>query len=560
MLKSRYRRITVFFARLILSVIVWELILPRIGFRNRSQNTRPKRQRKMAARFRALAIDMGGVMIKLGQFLSTRADVLPQEITSELAGLQDEVPAESFESVRLIVENEYKTPITKKFYQFAKQPLAAASLGQAHRAILFDHDAQQIGFKSVVVKILRPDIEIVIETDLSALKRVAGWVQRYRPISRRADIPALFREFAKTLYEEIDYQAEAQNAETFANNFKDRPGVCIPRVVWSLCTTRVLVLEDVSAIKISDYEGISAVGIDRAEVAQRLFETYLQQIFQDGFFHADPHPGNLFVAPVLPGDRHDPNNSGWVLTFIDFGMVGHVPPNIKTGLREMVIGVGTRDAARVVNSYQMLGVLLPHADMDMIEAAEEKIFEQFWGKSMQELQQIDVDEVRKFANEYRELLYEMPIQVPDDILYLGRCVAILSGMCTGLNPDFNVWKGLAPFAQELIQEEAGDFWEQIVKEITTWGSLLINLPRRIDTTVRKVESGKISVRNPDFERRLGRIEQTNRRLIGAVIFTALLTSGIQLAMGNAVIPAIIMISVSAIIFAWVIISGNGNSR
>ena len=138
----------------------------------------------------------------------------------------------------------------------------------------------------------------------------------------------------------------------------------------------------------------------------------------------------------------------------------------------MVIGVGTRDAARVVKSYKMLGVLLPHADLEMIEEAEEKIFEQFWGKSMQELQQIDYDDVREFAGEYRELLYEMPIQVPDDILYLGRCVAILSGMCTGLNPDFNVWKGLAPFAQELIQEEAGEIWEQVVKEITSWGSLL----------------------------------------------------------------------------------------
>jgi predicted unusual protein kinase regulating ubiquinone biosynthesis (AarF/ABC1/UbiB family) len=395
---------------------------------------------------------------------------------------------------------------------------------------------------------------------MSALKRVAGWVQKYRPIARRADIPALFREFAKTLYEEIDYQAEAQNAETFADNFKDRPGVCIPRVVWSLCTTRVLVLEDVSAIKISDYEEISAAGINRIEVAQRLFETYLQQIFQDGFFHADPHPGNLFVAPVPPGDRHDPNKSGWVLTFIDFGMVGRVPPNIKTGLREMVIGVGTRDAARVVDSYQMLGVLLPSADMEMIEEAEEKIFEQFWGKSMQELQQIDVDDIRKFSSEYRELLYEMPIQIPDDILYLGRCVAILSGMCTGLNSDFNVWKGLAPFAQELIQEEAGDIWQQVVTEITTWGSLLLNLPRRVDTALTKLESGKIAVRNPDLERRLARIEQTNRRLIGAVIFTALLTAGIQLALGDALIPAIIMISISAIIFVWVIITGEGNSR
>jgi len=302
MLKSRYRRITFFFARVIGGIILWELILPRIGFRGRSQDTRSERMRKMAVGFRAMAIEMGGVMIKLGQFLSTRADVLPYEITSELTDLQDEVPAEPFESIRQIVEREYGTTIPEKFRQFAKQPLAAASLGQAHRAILHEEDAQKIGFENVVVKVQRPDIDQIIETDLAALKRVAGWVQKYRPISRRADIPALFREFAKTLYEEIDYQAEAQNAEAFAENFCERPGVCVPRIVWSHCTGRILVLEDVSAIKITDYDDITAAGIDRGEVAQRLIETYLQQIFVDGFFHADPHPGNLFVCPVPEGD------------------------------------------------------------------------------------------------------------------------------------------------------------------------------------------------------------------------------------------------------------------
>ena len=186
MLKSRYRRITSFFARVIAGIILWDLILPRIGFRGRSQATRPERLRKTAVDFRALAIDMGGVMIKLGQFLSTRADVLPQEITSELAGLQDEVPAEPFESIRPIVELEYRASIPEKFQQFARQPLAAASLGQVHRAKLHEGEARKVGYQSVVVKIQRPDIDLIIETDLAALKRVAGWVQKYRPISRRA--------------------------------------------------------------------------------------------------------------------------------------------------------------------------------------------------------------------------------------------------------------------------------------------------------------------------------------------------------------------------------------
>jgi predicted unusual protein kinase regulating ubiquinone biosynthesis (AarF/ABC1/UbiB family) len=522
--------------------------------KGKAKDSRSERLRNIAINFRGLAIEMGGVMIKLGQFLSARADVLPQEITLELAGLQDEVPAENFETIRQTVEQEYKTPIPVKFHQFARKPLAAASLGQAHRAILRQVDARNVGFQSVVVKIQRPGIEQIIETDLAALKRVASWIQKYRPISRRADIPALFREFAKTLYEEIDYEAEARNAETFAANFRDRAGVCIPRVVWSLCTDRILVLEDVSAIKITDYVSIANAGIDRDEVAQRLLETYLVQIFQDGFFHADPHPGNLFVAPVCQGDIHDPENTGWVLTFIDFGMVGHVPPNIKAGLREMVIGIGTRDSARMVKSYKMLGILLPHADLEMIEQAEEKIFEHFWGKSMQELQQIDYNEMKEFASEYRDLLYDMPIQIPDDILYLGRCVAILSGMCTGLNPEFNVWKGLTPFAQELIKEEAGDIWEQIIREVTNRATLLLNLPNRANSALTKLESGKTAVRNYELERRMRRLERANRKLIGAVIFTALLTSGLQLTQGNAMIPGIILLTLSTLTLGWVIFS------
>jgi len=558
MLKSRYRRITFFFARVIGGIIIWDLIFPRIGLRNRSQRTRSERLRMVAVEFRALAIDMGGVMIKLGQFLSTRADVLPQEITSELSGLQDEVPAESFEAIRQIVEREFQATIPNKFHQFAKEPLAAASLGQAHRAILNQEDAQRAGFENVVVKVQRPNIDQIIETDLAALQRVAGWIQKYRPISRRADVPALFREFAKTLYEEIDYQAEARNAETFAENLSNLPGVCIPRIVWTHCTDRILVLEDVSAIKISDHEAITAAQIERSEVAKRLFNTYLQQIFRDGFFHADPHPGNLFVYPAPPGDPNDTGNSGWVLTFIDFGMVGHVPPNVKAGLREMVIGVGTRDAARVVKSYQMLGVLLPHADLEMIEQAEEQIFDQFWGKSMQELQQIDYDEVREFAKEYRELLYDLPIQIPDDILYLGRCVAILSGMCTSLDPDFNVWQGLAPFAQELIQEEAGEIWEQLLEQATSWGKLLFNLPKRLDSTLTKLERGKIAVRTPELERRIGRLEQSNRRQVGAVIFAALLLGGIQLTLGGAVIPGSVLLAGAALSLGWVLFFGKGD--
>jgi predicted unusual protein kinase regulating ubiquinone biosynthesis (AarF/ABC1/UbiB family) len=253
---------------------------------------------------------MGGVLIKVGQFLSARVDVLPPEFTAELEGLQDEVPAEDFQAVRKVAEAELGAPLSQRYETFDETPLAAASLGQVHRARLLpsaisapngvrDEACQtQPATAEVVVKIQRPDIEEIIATDLSALRTVGKWLDRYRPIRKRADVPALLAEFTRILYEEIDYLAEGRNAETFAANFADWPGVRVPQVIWTHTTRRVLTLENVWAIKITDYDAIARAGVKRAEVASRLLDTYLKQIFEDGFFHADPHPGNLFVQPL----------------------------------------------------------------------------------------------------------------------------------------------------------------------------------------------------------------------------------------------------------------------
>jgi len=292
MSKTRYRRIVFFFARTLISLTIWEIIFPNIGLRKYSQRTRSERLSRAAREYRLLATRLGGVLIKVGQFLSARVDVLPGEITAELSGLQDEVPAEEFSAVRQVIEAEFSMPLEDKFAEFEATPQASASLGQVHKA--------QVNGQRVVVKVQRPDIEMILATDLAALGTVGGWLQRYRPISRRANVPALIDEFTRILYEEIDYLAEGRNAETFAENFKQRPGVHIPAVFWTHTTRRVLTLEDVSAIKITDFDAITAAGIERAGVADRLLDIYLKQIFEDGFFHADPHPGNLFV---LPGNK-----------------------------------------------------------------------------------------------------------------------------------------------------------------------------------------------------------------------------------------------------------------
>ena len=547
MLRSRYRRITFFFARVLIGLIFWELVLPFLRLRNLTTRTRKDRLRKIAVQFRSLATDMGGVMIKVGQFLSSRVDVLPEEITKELAGLQDEVAPENFEDIRHRAETELGASLSECFLEFDSEPLAAASLGQVHRAKL--HKPVN-GFDQVVVKVQRPNIETIIQTDLAALETVGRWIRHFRPISKRANVPALLKEFSDITFEEIDYLAEGENAETFAENFKDRPGVKVPRVVWAYTTKRVLTLENVLAIKITDYESITAAGISKAEVAQRLFETYLQQIFEDGFFHADPHPGNLFVAPVP--NEIESSKQNWTLTFVDFGMVGKVPPNLRAGLREMAIGIGTQNPDRVITSFQMLGVLLPEADTDRIKELIVTEFERFGGKSMAELQQIQFDEMRELAIEYRDLIVDMPFQMPAKLLFLIRCVGILSGMCTGLNPDFNAWKGIEPFAKKIVAEETTGNWHYWLQEFGNYVLTIIRLPQRLDTVLTQMEHGDLVVGTPSLNRYAARIESSTSRMTNAVVFAVLFFSGVQFYLAEELTYGLILL-MGSIIPMWRII-------
>ncbi len=233
-LRARYWRIVFFFGRVTASFIVWEVILPRVGLAGWSARGRSERYRAIAVRFRALAIRMGGLMIKVGQFLSARLDVLPPEITDELAGLQDEVPAVEFAAIREKAEAELGRSFDDAYSWVDETPMAAASLGQVHRARLCEAEAELHGFDDVVVKVQRPFIEQVVEVDLAAIRRVGGWLQRYKPVSKRADVPALVEEFAATTREEIDYIAEAKNAERFSANFEGDSRIHVPKVVWDL--------------------------------------------------------------------------------------------------------------------------------------------------------------------------------------------------------------------------------------------------------------------------------------------------------------------------------------
>lgn len=518
-LRARYRRIVWFFGGLTAGFIYWELILPKLGLTSLSNRTRAERNRRAAARFRKVAIGMGGLLIKTGQFLSARLDVLPVEITQELSGLQDEVPPAPYEQIKALAEAEFGRPLDEVFASFEAEPLAAASLGQAHRAVLKPDDAAETGFADVVVKVQRPSIDKIVETDLAALRRVGQWLTRYKPVASRVDVPALVEEFATTSLEEIDYLGEARNAEHFRDAFEADELIVVPEVAWERTTKRVLTLEDVSSIRIGDYDAITAAGIDRAKVAEKLVASYLQQIFDDGVFHADPHPGNLFVNPL-------PEPGEFQLTFIDFGMVGRVPEGLRDALREALIGVATQDAPRLVAAFTSLDVLLPSADTKLLELAAAQVFDRFGGMSMGDLRGISHEEMMSFGLQFRELMVNLPFQLPENLLMLGRSLAILSGMCTGLDPSFNLWGTLAPYTAKLVGDEGGGFsWQTITSEGGKVLQSLVALPGRAERVLTTVERGELAVRTPMLDLRIRRLDRTMNKATYAVIFAALLLAG-----------------------------------
>lgn len=537
LMKARYRRITRFAARYLVQAWWYELFLPRFGLGWISARGRTRRLQRIARRFHVLAVDLGGLMIKVGQFMSSRLDVLPPVITKELEGLQDEVPAVPFVQMRARAEREVGMPLERAFASVDERPLAAASLGQAHRAVLTDALAAETGLRAVVLKIQRPDIDRIVDVDLRALRKVGVWLSKVALVRDRVDMPALVEEFAVTSLEEIDYLHEAANSERFAADFGGEAGVAVPEVVWERTTRRVLTLEDVSAIKINDVDALRAVGIDPSEVAARFARVMFDQLFDDGFFHADPHPGNVFVTPLPSPDATTP---AWRFTFIDFGMMGDVPPSLRRGLRRVLIAAASRDGKGLVDGIRDVGVLLPSADTIQLERAMTQLFSRFGGMGFAELQEVDPREFRAFAIEFGDVVRSLPFQLPENFLLIVRAMSLTSGMCSALDPAFNIWDAVEPYAQRLIREESGNTVQALAREVGAVAAVTARLPRRADNLISRLEEGSLSVETPRIERRLRDLERMIRRVVSAVLFTGLLVGGVLLQAEQAVLGTILM--------------------
>lgn len=550
---ARYRRIMRFATAQFIQLWWFELVLPRFGMRSIADRTRAERSRRIARKFHALAVDLGGLMIKVGQFLSSRMDVLPPEITAELAGLQDEVPAVVFSEIRARIETELGMPLGEAFAWFEEQPLAAASLGQAHRARLAELGAADAGFSEVVVKVQRPGIDEIVAVDLAALRKIGLRMSRIRLVSDRVDAPALIEEFAVTSREEIDYLNEAANAERFAEAFAGDARVSAPVIAWERTTRRVLTMSDVTAIKVNDTDALLAVGIDPKQVAEVFAEVMFEQVFTHSFFHADPHPGNAFVTPVSDPAEGEP---AWRLTFIDFGMMGIVPPGLRDGLRALLVATAAQDGKGLVAAVQQVGMLLPSADTAEFERAVVALFSRFGGMGFAELKDVDPREFQSFADEFGDTVRRLPFQLPEGLLLLFRAASLTSGVCSGLDPEFNVWHAVEPFGAQLIREESGNTVRDVASQAMAMGGTFMRLPQRVEGVIDRAENGTLSFDTSRLERRIERIAL---RILGAILFAGALIAGVLLLPIVAGLGIAFMI-VSIVPLGYALFAGRGGIR
>ena len=467
-------------------------------------------------------------MIKVGQFVSSRLDVLPVSVTRELEGLQDEVAPEPIERIRSQIEASLGITLEDAFSEFDPNSLAAASLGQVHRAMLSVELAETLGIDSnpdnrkVVVKVLRPGIEEIVAIDLAALRKIGGWLSQVRLISRRADAPRLVEEFAETTLQEIDYLNEAKNLEQFAHNFSQDAVVATPSIIWERSSRRVLTLTDVSATKISDTASLIELGINPNQVAAELARVSFQQIFVHGFFHADPHPGNIFIRT----SELAPN--GFQLVFIDFGMMGTVTSEQQANLRRFLIALISRDAQAWVDAVQRLGLLLPTVDTVSLEQAVEALFRRFGGVAVADLAATDPRELRDFARQFGDLIRTLPFQVPENFVLLVRSISLVSGVASSLNIKFNIWDSLEPFARTLLSSSSSGFLTDLIKQTVSNLALINRLPSRIDSTLTRIDRGEITIRNPKLEQYAFASARSSRRRNMVLVFVSTFGAGVYL--------------------------------
>ena len=494
------RRLNIAFGlqRAIRALVIWRAVLTLLvllwwdgqSWTYRGGATRERRAERQQQRAQWLTrqlLELGSAFIKLGQLLSSRPDILPAGWVSELASLQDNVPAFSFDRVQTVLEEELGQRCAEVI-DLDPQPLGAASLAQVHRASLRSG-------RQVVLKVQRQGLDRRFRLDLDVMQQVAAVLQRHPSWGRGRDWPAMARECRRVLLRELDFRVEAQYAARFRQQFLDDEQIRIPGVIWELSTRRVLCLDYLPGIKINDREAIVEAGIDPCDVAEIGAASYLKQLVRFGFFHADPHPGNLAVA------------SDGALIYYDFGMMGVLSDGLRRRLGSMVRAAAARDSAALVTELQAAGLIGTEIDVGPVRRLVRVMLQDALTPPFSS------NVIDKLSGDLYDLVYGQPFRLPVELIFVMRALSTFEGVGRSLDPAFSLVSIAKPYLLPLMTSTGpgtNDLFKELGGQVGALSSRAVGIPRRLDESLERLEQGDLQL-----QVRLGESDRQFRRMIVA---------------------------------------------
>lgn len=494
---QRYQEIINAFLRNGFSYLIY-----RLGLTDSSSSKKLKESdinmnlRTVGEKLRNILQGLGPTFIKLGQIASTRRDLVPEEIACELEQLQDQVTSFSYKIVREIIEDELGDTIENLFQDFNETPIATASIGQVHIAHLLTGE-------TVAIKVQRPDIQPIVETDLEILDDLAKLMEAKLSWAKNYQITKIIHEFSNSLLDELDYNIEGRNGDRIAKQFLNDSSIHIPKVYWQFSTKKVLTMEFIQGIKVSHLEELDEKGYDRKLIAERLTQSMLHQILMEGFFHGDPHPGNIYISP------------GNVISYLDFGMIGRLNEEMKYHFASLVINLQHGNTKGMIKTFSAMGLLSDETNLTSLQNELDGLQIKYYDIPLSKLS------LGSAITDIFTIAYHHQIQIPSDLTILGKTLLTLEGIIEKLAPDFSIMEAAEPFGQKLLRNRYNpksimkNSWNQLVENV----EILSELPKSLKEITSTIQKGKLrlDINVPELQLFLQRLDKISNRLSFSII-------------------------------------------
>jgi ubiquinone biosynthesis protein len=454
-----------------------------------------------AERVRMVIEELGPTFIKIGQIASTRSDIIPPDLVRELEKLQDTVPPTPFALIQEQVEKELQKPLHDVFPTFDETPVASASLGQVHFATL-------PGGEEVAVKVFRPGVDKLIDSDLDILLELAAMAERRTEWGKFYDVLSLAREFADTLRTEQNYEQEGHNIDRFRQIFSGESYVRVPKVYWETTTRRVLTMERMQGIKITNVAALEAAGLDCTKVARNNIHILLRAVLHDGFFHADPHAGNFVVQP------------NEAIGMMDFGIMGHLDPVERLGLVQLFVGLFRQETDRVVQAMSDLGIATSAADKRNLARDLDRLRLRYYGLDLEKIR------ARSFVEDLMGLAFANRLKMPSNLVLVFKAIAMLEGISLQLDPEINVFSEVEPFVRDALLELQSPLTrlKELVEQMQESSEAIMRLPKQLQTILEQIEAGEgnLSMNLRGLEEPTRRMTAGANRLALAILAAAMI--------------------------------------